>query len=457
MKNKQIIIIIVLIFVNLYVKSQNYLTNSEIKTLIIQEVDKGRTPSLIVGTINKNDEFIFGYGKPFSKNDNQPNENTIYEIGSITKIFVTTIFADMILKNEIGLNDPISKFLPDTLSLPKINGQDITLKHLATHTSGFDKMPKSYYNLEKEDAHQFYKNFDKADMYKYLNSLNSVDSSRWEYSNVGISLLAHILCLKEKCDFNTLIQDRICKPLNMTSTTTIVKSKDYDRYATPYIGIGREVAPYEYKILEGAITLKSTTSDLLKFLKGAFIDDTDINKAVKYATKIQIKKTKYPHTSLGLGWFIYDDGKDKIYSHGGKTSGFISFIGYDETNNIGIVLLSNSLADIDDIALHILNKDNKIKDISRKIIEIDDTTFNKVAGKYLLSEKDTIIVDSKNKQYYIHFSRQGDFEMFPTKENKFYVKTPFIDIFFEDFQSNHYNILIIDPKKRNIKAKRIIK
>ncbi len=167
MKNIQAIIIIVLIFASSYVKSQNYLTTPEIKAVIIQEVDKGRTPSLVVGTINKEGKFVFGYGKPFSKNDNLPDENTIYEIGSITKIFVTTIFADMVLKNEIGLNDPISKFLPDTLSLPKINGQDITLKHLATHTAGFDKMPASYYDLEKEDTHQFYKDFDKADMYKF--------------------------------------------------------------------------------------------------------------------------------------------------------------------------------------------------------------------------------------------------------------------------------------------------
>jgi len=197
-------------------KSQSNLTIPEIKILITQQVEKGRSPSLIVGIVDNKGEFVFGYGKPFNENDNLPDKNTIYEIGSITKIFVTTIFADMILKNEIGLNDPISKFLPDTLSLPKINGQDITLKHLATHTSGFDKMPSSYYDMDKEDAHQFYKEFNTQDMYEYLNNLKDIDSSRWEYSNVGISLLAHILCITTKSDLNTLIQDRICKPLKMT-------------------------------------------------------------------------------------------------------------------------------------------------------------------------------------------------------------------------------------------------
>ena len=113
-----------------------------LKQLIRTLVDNGTNAAMVIGLVDPNGTQFYGYGKTSNAtNATIVNENTLFDIGSITKTFTTTILADMVKNGTVNLNDPIEKYLPPTVRLPTYNGYKITLEDLATHTSGLPDLP----------------------------------------------------------------------------------------------------------------------------------------------------------------------------------------------------------------------------------------------------------------------------------------------------------------------------
>src|SRR6476469_3328162 len=114
--------------------------------------------------------------------------NTVFEIGSITKVFTNTILADMVSKGEVRLDDPVSKFLPTRVHVPERNGKKITLLDLATQSSGLPRLPS---NLNPADATNPYADYSVTQLYEFLSSyvLTRDIGSQYEYSNLGMGLL----------------------------------------------------------------------------------------------------------------------------------------------------------------------------------------------------------------------------------------------------------------------------
>jgi len=115
---------------------------NDLKKLIRTLVDNGTNAAIVIGLVDSNGTQFYGYGKTSNvTNATIVNEDTIFDIGSITKTFTTTILADMVKNGTVNLNDPIEKYLPPTVRLPTYNGYKITLEDLATHTSGLPDLP----------------------------------------------------------------------------------------------------------------------------------------------------------------------------------------------------------------------------------------------------------------------------------------------------------------------------
>ena len=127
--------------------------------------------------------------------------DTLFEIGSITKVFTALLLQDMIERGEMKLDDPVQKYLPNSVKMPTYQGKEITLLHLATHTSG----------LPRDDDGQ---------LYAFLShcALRQAPGTRLEYSNLGMGLLGHVIALKADKDYETLVVERICQPPGMDST-----------------------------------------------------------------------------------------------------------------------------------------------------------------------------------------------------------------------------------------------
>ena len=127
-------------------------------------LDNNKTNAAIaIGFIDPNGTQFYGYGKLSNSSNATVNENTIFSIGSITKVFTTILLADMVDKGLVNLDDPIEKYLPSYVSVPQFNGHKITVEDLATHPSGLPEFPDNYcpsfrsFKISSLDSVQFRK------------------------------------------------------------------------------------------------------------------------------------------------------------------------------------------------------------------------------------------------------------------------------------------------------------
>lgn len=435
--------------------SQNSYSTQNIDDIVKKEIDNRRSSSIVVGIINNNNQYIICHGNPFDKSEQKADKNTIYEIGSITKIFTTTIFANMIVKGELKLTDPVSMYLPDSVKFTEKDGKTITLKHLATHTSGLPRFPE---NFIPKDPQNPYKDYTISDIYQFLKDFTVKENQGiGEYSNIGMALLANIICDVSKTNFETLLIESICKPLDMQNTVIDITKEQQEQFATPYIVPDKITEHWDFQAIEGAGAIKSNLVDMLIFLSAQLTpDNSSLGKAIKLAHGFQ-DSTSMKNTSIGLGWFINHQYNDTIIWHNGSTGGFKSFIGFDVKNQRGVVVLSNSTRSINDIGFHIINHNFKIKEFQKKeIVELSLKDFSKYEGFYLMEAGDTMRLYSEDSRYFLYAEKQGVFEIYPQKGDLFiFDQLPF-KLIFEDIKNSKFQTLILLDKNTNPKAKRLI-
>jgi D-alanyl-D-alanine-carboxypeptidase/D-alanyl-D-alanine-endopeptidase len=336
------------------------LSADTINTIIKKEVDNKRSVSIIVGMIDLNGKKIISYGKVNDNSNQLPDGNTIYEIGSITKVFTAILLADMVIKGQVHLDDPISKFLPKSVKFPVRNGKEITLLDLTTQTSGLPRMPD---NFNPKDPENPFADYTVEQMYAFLSNytLTRDIGSRYEYSNIGVGILGHILSLVAGTDYETLVKKRICEPLKMNSTVITLTSKLKENLATGHNESEKSVSNWDLPTLAGAGALRSTVNDMLIFTAANLgLIKSALDSAILLSHIIR-DSTVYPDVDIAMGWHIFKKFGNPIIWHDGETGGYSTFIGLDENSKKGIVVLSNSVNAVGDIGLHILNTNYKIR------------------------------------------------------------------------------------------------
>lgn len=435
--------------------SQKYPTHRAIAKVLKKEVENGRSNSIVVGIIDDGIEDYFAYGKPFKTKTDEPNKETIYEIASITKIFTTTILADLIVKGQLSLDDRLIDFLPDSVNIQDEKCKEITIKHLATHTSGLSLL------LDKPDLRKLYeyrRNYSYKDLIAALENyqLPYTPGTHFTYSNYNMGFLAYILTKVTNKDLETLFQEIICEPFQMQNTSMCLTKKQETHFATAYIRPGRPTNHVEWGTAEaGAAALRSNVHDLITFIKKLFIENSPLNEAAKLAITPQFDSTMFRNTKIGLGWFITEGKNSLAVGHGGQVDGFRSFLMYDTINRRGVVVLSNSSREIIDIGLYLfgIQKINNFKSIKSK--EISNEEFAKYAGTYSFRYgdiKDTIEVNKKDDLLLIYSPNVGEIEMFYLGKNTFIFDG--IKIKFENFidnKSQHFSGL----RNKNLNGDRI--
>ncbi len=172
---------------------------------------------IIVGVIEPKGRRIVAYGKRDHGDAAVLNGDTVFEIGSITKGFTTLLLAEMVQRGEVALDDPVAKYVPAKVRVPARGGRQITLRDLATHTSGLPHDPS---NLSPQDPANPAADYSVEQLYSFLSShtLRRDIGIRYEYSNVGVSLLGHALANRSGMDYEGLLAERILGPLGIAST-----------------------------------------------------------------------------------------------------------------------------------------------------------------------------------------------------------------------------------------------
>jgi D-alanyl-D-alanine-carboxypeptidase/D-alanyl-D-alanine-endopeptidase len=405
------------------------ISDAEIRNTLAERVDKYRqTVGIVVGIIEPRGRRVIAYGNRASSDTRPVDGDTVFEIGSITKVFTSLLLADMVQRKELGLLDPVSKFLPPGTTVPELDGEEITLHDLATHTSGLPRMPL---NVDSADPLNPYADYSVGKLYDFLGKyqLQRAVGARFEYSNLGEALLGQALALHAGTNYESLVQARILVPLGMKNTGVSLTPTMKQRLASGHAYALETTPNWDMASLDPAGGLRSTANDLLSFLSGhlGFIQ-TSLAPAMKAMTEV---RRTVSGRSVALGWFIEKRvGVDVIY-HSGGTGGYLSFIGYAPSTRTGVVVLSNSGlgAGIDDIGFHLLSAGSPLleeKDLTpakaRKEISLDVSLLERYAGRYEFPSGQSATISSVGG--HLHLQGVGDAKIvfYPESEKSFFAK-----------------------------------
>ncbi|MEM9858974.1 MAG: serine hydrolase domain-containing protein [Bacteroidota bacterium] len=267
------------------------------------------------------------------KNDTlktQENRKKIFEIGSITKVFTSTLLADLVVKNELSLEEPINNHLTVEFK----DSTKISFIKLANHTSGLPRLPSNL-NLFFVDQSNPYKNYKEPELKEYLSQNMELNDNEYSYSNLGAGLLGYVLTQRTSESYESLLQKRILKKYNMVNTTTD-RSLVLDQLVKGRNEVGHEVSNWDLGVLVGAGGILSNVQDLSNFATAQF-DST--HHALQLTQKITYSKNKM---RLGLGWHIIrTKSTNDLHWHNGGTGGYTSSMALNINQKTGVIILSN--------------------------------------------------------------------------------------------------------------------
>jgi serine-type D-Ala-D-Ala carboxypeptidase/endopeptidase len=436
-------------------------TDAEIRAILADRIDKlHQNVGIAVGIIDANGRRFVSYGN-FSVKDPRPvGSDTVFEIGSTTKVFTSTILAGMVQRGEVSLDDPVAKYLPAEVKIPQRGGKQITLVDLATHTSGLPRMPS---NFKPKDAGNPYADYTLADLFQFLSSyeLTRDIGSKFEYSNMGVGLLGQALARRAGTDYETLVRARVTGPLKMENTRIVLSPEMKAHLAVGHNEAREPTANWDLPTFAGAGALRSDARDMLSFI-GAHLGYVESPLAPAMAAMTKVRRTgDVPQTEIALAWIVAKRDGREMFWHNGGTGGYRSFMGYDPKSRVGVVVLSNMSTGVgvDDIGMHLLDSSAPLAKLSplttHKEITLDPKIFDRYTGVFQFVPGVTLTFTREDAHIFGQLTNQPKFEMFAESEKGFFLKVVDAQITFETADDGRATAAILHQNGRDQKATRV--
>jgi D-alanyl-D-alanine-carboxypeptidase/D-alanyl-D-alanine-endopeptidase len=428
----------------------------DVRQILVDRVDiSKRSVGIVVGMIGPQGAKVTGYGKLAVGSSAVPDGDTVFEIGSITKVFTSLLLADIVRRGEVQLDDPVSKYLPASVRVPERNSRKITLIDLATHTSGLPPLPSNLKPTKNP-----YADYTVEQMYAFLSSyeLPRDIGSKYEYSNFGAGLLGHVLALRAGMDYEKLVQKRILEPLRMTSTGITPTPEMQARMAHGHGETLQPVPNWDAPTLAGAGALRSTINDLLKFLAANIgLTETPLAPAMKSMLAVR-RPTGAADLEVALAWHVISKEGEQIVWHNGGTGGYHSFMGFDPKTKTGVVVLSNSRNDIDDIGYHLLESKYPLAKLTpRKVhqeVKVDPKLFDAYVGHYELQPGVAAEIKRQGNNLFIQLTGQPQLQLVPESETEFFLREVDAQVAFTKEADGKVSRLVIHQGGRDMPARK---
>jgi len=352
------------------------------------------------------------------------DSNGVFEIGSITKTFTATILADMVVRGEVRLDDPVAKYLPSSAHIPSRNGRQITLLDLATQSSGLPRMPS---NFAPRDPTNPYADYSVDQMYAFLAGyqLPRDIGETYEYSNLGMGLLGHALALKAGLSYEDLVKRRVLTPLHMSETAITLTPAMRSRLQPGHDAEGNVVPNWDLPTFAGAGALRSTANDMLTFL-ASNLDTTarPLTRAMRDA-RTPRREAGSPTMRIGLAWHILARPSGSIVWHNGGTGGYRTFAGFDPVRRVGVVVLcNNGNESMDDIGFHLLDETFPLRPAPAQHTEVavDSLILQRYVGEYELAPTFHIVITREAAHLFAQATAQPRFGIFAESDSTFFLK-----------------------------------
>ncbi len=347
---------------------------------------------VVVGVVCSDSNSVFSYGRTSATTPQPPSGETLFEIGSITKVFTSALLSSMVANGLVRLDEPVRDLLPELSNLPP----QITLVRLATHTSGLPRLPSNFMRKALHNPANPYAAYTANDLCEYLSQYKPKQKpesvKQINYSNLGAGLLGYTLARKLGTSYEEAVVNWICDKLDLPDTRVTLSPEQEARLATPHAGNGKPTQNWDLPALAGAGALRSTVNDLFKFVRanlnrppsmladvlqacheqraGSFARLEGIAGTIfRLFQRFRKKQNTKPYTEgIGLGWIVGHLGSSgkQVHWHNGGTGGYRAFVGFVKDTDTGVVVLNNrgdresdalfSKPSIDDVGFGVLEE-----------------------------------------------------------------------------------------------------
>lgn len=438
------------------------LTDDEIRSILAERIDRQQQSlGIVVGVVTPAGRRVVAHGVS-GRDDRRPvTKDTVFEIGSVTKVLTAWLLADMSRRGEVRLSDPVSNYLPSEMRMkPASDGRVIRLVDLATHTAGLPFWPA---NLAKTgDQTEALASYTVPQLFDFIATFEvpAEVGSKWAYSNIDAGLLGVLLARRADSTYEALLQSRLTGGMSMTSTQVVIGPGIAGRLASGHDARLQPARRWNVPAMEGGGSLHSTVNDLLTFL-GALAPDGPAAAAlpVMLATR-----RPGPGFQQALGWMVLarNDASELLF-HDGQTLGFASAIAYEPATRTGVVVLANAANPIGDIARHVLRPALPLaKPLppapSRTEIQMDPKHFDRLAGDYAPAPGTLFVVSREGDALMLQLPGLPKLRLRPESEHGFFVaENPRISVSFAVNDRGQSHALVFKAPGADVTAARVEK
>lgn len=298
---------------------------------------------------------VSGQARP----DGAVSEDTLFEIGSVTKVLTGLLLAQLSEEGVVSLDSTLGELMPEPWALdPAVAA--IRLQELATHTSGLPRLPMNAGMLWRQIARSAdpYAGLDNQDIFAAVAALNAdnvAGRGEFAYSNLGQALLGRLLEVAAGEPYETLLEDRVLAPLGLTDTAFTDTVLDDPRLARPHRENLQPARNWRLDAYNPAGGLSSNLEDMVTFLQAAMTAEPGSPLAKSMTVHWANESGEQ---TAGLGWAISERDDERMVWHNGRTGGYYAFIGILPDSGRGLVMLSNTNHTGDDFAVSLLQGDD---------------------------------------------------------------------------------------------------
>ena len=298
-------------------------------------VDSGALRGVAVGAITGQQEVVCALG--------EVRADSVFEIGSLTKVMTALLLAEMCGRGEVALDDELRSLLPPGTAVPSAEGRQVTLAQLAMHTSGLPRLPPGLMQ-PGEAPEDPYAGFGEAELYRALaeTSIGTIGEFS-SYSNFGYGLLGMALAHRAGRSFDELLVERVLAPLGMLESGVALSEELQDRLVTGHDSGAWAVPFWHFQAMAGCGAAHSTVADMLRLANAVLFGSRGpLAAEIELTINPGVEVTVGPGTRRGLGWVIFSSAGRHVVWHNGGTAGFASYLAAVPEAGVALVLLANS-------------------------------------------------------------------------------------------------------------------
>jgi serine-type D-Ala-D-Ala carboxypeptidase/endopeptidase len=391
----------------------------KIATLVEPYLTHNKVNAVSVGVISDGKVWTSHYGALDGKGTAAPNNETIYEIGSISKVFTSLLLADAVVTRRLKLDDPISVVMSDLADENPGVGRSITFKHLSHHVSGLPVMPS---NIRPADSTNPFAGYDRAMLTDYLLTAKPVrkPGDDYEYSNLAAGLLGDLLARQAGVTYEALLKQKLTGPLKMSDTGITLSSDQAKRFAPPHNAALLPDKSWDFDALAGCGAIRSSIEDMLLFAEASLHpSDGRLAKTINLAWKQHMPPIG-ANRAMGLGWMIAGDRTTRW--HNGQTGGYQCMLLVNRPLKSATVLLCNTAGSgVDALAEQIFQTVVGMNVAPRTFdteFVVDPKVTKRLDGKYQLAPGVVLTVQVKNGRMMAQITGQQFLAVLPQSETE---------------------------------------